>query len=83
VEDQNGAQYFSVLVDSTKLSRSPYNPLIRMGLPSLLSVISIRKLGINILRATLNVRLSTEMLHNISRSKLGKIHFSNDLFATS
>jgi len=83
VEDQNGAKYFSVSFDSTNLSRSFYNPLIRMGLSRLLSVSNIKEPAINFLRAALNLSLSIEMLHNISRSEPGKIEFSNDLIATS
>jgi hypothetical protein len=83
VEDQNGAQYFSVSFDSTNLSISLYNPLIWMRLSRLLSVSSIKGPAINFLRAALNLSLSIEMLHNISRSKLGKTEFSNDLIATS
>ena len=54
-----------------------------MGLSRLLSVNSITELGINFLRAALNMSLSIEMLHNISRSKPDRIQFSDDLIATS
>jgi hypothetical protein len=83
VEDQNGAQYFSVSFDSTNLSRSLYNPLIQMGLSRLLSVSSIKEPAINFLRAALNLSLSIEMLHNISKGKSGKTEFSKDLIVTN
>jgi hypothetical protein len=67
-------QSFQIIV------KSFYKPLKRTGLSCFLFVNSTKEQGVNFLRAAVNVSLSNERLHNISRSKPSNILIRSDRY---